>query len=74
MLVDKWLVKPKQKAKKGADANKYTLINSAISKKYGMIPAPVHLARYRAFTDALNPVFSSEIPNPTEFRAFTTPA
>ena len=67
LLVDKWLVKPKQKAEKGADANKYTLSNSAISKKYGMLPAPVHLARYRAFTDALNPFFYSKIPTQPNF-------
>ena len=73
LLAGQWLVRPKQHAKKGADANKYSLVNSAILKKYGTLPAPGHLVRYKAFTDALNPVFNSKTVTPTEFRAFTTP-
>ena len=73
LLAGQWLVRPKQHAKKGADANKYSLVNSAILKKYGTLPAPRHLVRYKAFTDALNPAFHSKTVTPTEFRAFTTP-
>ena len=73
LLAGQWLVRPKQHAKKGADANKYSLVNSAILKKYGTLPTPGHLVRYKAFTDALNPVFNGKTATPTEFRAFTTP-
>lgn len=72
LLADQWLVRPKQLAKRGADQCKYTLIDKAIVNRFGMRPTPEHLVRYKAFADALNPVFRSDA-EPAEFRAFTTP-
>ena len=72
LLAGQWLVRPKQHAKKGAGANKYSLVNSAILIKYGTLPAPRHLVRYKAFTDALNPISNNKVTTHTEFRAFIT--
>ena len=41
-----------------------------------MSPTPEHLVRYKAFADALNPVYtpvSRPDTEPAEFRPFTTP-
>ena len=86
LLTGQWLVRPNQINKRGDDRKKYKLNTETISNKYGMMPAPEHLARYKAFTDALrqneflgearadahaSAYTSGEVP--TEFRAFTTP-
>ena len=76
LLSDQWLVRPKQLAKRGADKHKYTLTAKAIIDKFGMQPTPERLARYKAFADALNPVYtpvSRPDTEPAEFRPFTTP-
>ena len=76
LLSDQWLVRPKQLAKRGADKHKYTLTAKAIINKFGMQPTPERLARYKAFADALNPVYtpvSRPDTEPAEFRPFTTP-
>ena len=76
LLSDQWLVRPKQLSKRGADKHKYTLTAKAIIDKFGMQPTPGRLARYKAFADALNPVYtpvSRPDTEPAEFRPFTTP-
>ena len=74
LLSDQWLVRPKQLAKRGADKHKYTLTAKAIVNRFGMSPTPEHLARYKAFVDTLNPVYTPRPDTePAEFRPFTTP-